>query len=130
MHKYGRTDTTQTGIVQGLRGIGVPVAITSDLGNGFPDAVVSSRGRNYLMEFKSGKERDPDKVLTDDQKDFMRKWNAPVYVVWSTTGAMFALGLTTEGQDDCVLIMPGYKFQKPEPKTALHRHPLVRKIVG
>lgn len=126
---HGRTDASQTAIVQGLRGIGVPVAVTSDLGNGFPDAVVSSRGRNYLMEFKSGAGRDPDKVLTDDQKDFMRKWNAPVYVVWTLSGAMFALGLTTEGQNDCVLIMPGYKYQKPEPETPLHRHPLIRSQV-
>jgi hypothetical protein len=130
MHKHGRVDASQTSIVQGLRGIGVPVAITSDLGNGFPDAVVSSRGRNYLMEFKAGKSRDPENVLTDDQKDFMRKWNAPVYIVWSTTGAMFALGLTTEGQNDCVLIMPGYKYLKPEQDVPLHRHPLVRRVVG
>lgn len=113
MRTHGRTDATQTTIVQGLRGIGVPVAITSDVGNGFPDSVVSSRGRNYLMEFKSGSSRDPDKVLTEDQREFCRRWNAPVYIVWSLAGAMFALGISTEGEQDCVLVMPGYRWQKP-----------------
>ena len=130
MHKHGRVDNTQTAIVQGLRGIGIAVAVTSDLGGGFPDAVISSRGRNYLMEFKSGKERDPEKVLTDDQKEFMRKWNAPVYVVWSVSGAMFALGISADGQDDCVLIMPGFKFQKPEAKPTVRRGPYARKVAG
>ena len=127
---HGRTDASQTSIVQGLRGSGIPVAITSDLGNGFPDAVVASRGRNFLMEFKSGTGRDPDKVLTDDQKDFMRKWAAPVYVVWSVMGALYALGLSAEGSNDCVLIMPGFKYQKPEPQTPAHRGPYVRKVAG
>lgn len=117
-------------IVQGLRGIGVPVAITSDVGNGFPDSVVSSRGRNYLMEFKSGSNRDPEKVLTEDQKNFMRTWNAPVYIVWSLAGAMYALGLSTEGEHDCVLVMPGYHYQKlfevPKPSKA----PKMRKVMG
>jgi hypothetical protein len=129
MRKYGRTDTTQTPIVQGLRGVGVSVAITSDVGNGFPDAVVASRGRTYLMEFKSGKERDPEKVLTDDQKAFMRTWNAPVYIVWSVPGAMCALGLASIGGEDYVLVMPGFKYQKPEPETPLHKHPMVRSQV-
>ena len=133
MHRRGpggRTDLTQTPIVQGLRGIGVTVAITSDVGDGFPDLVTSSRGRIYMMDCKSGSSRDPEKVMTDDQKAFMRKWNAPMYLVWSLAGAMFALGISADGQDDCVLIMPGFKFQKPEAKPTVRRGPYARKVAG
>jgi hypothetical protein len=43
---------------------------------------------------------------------------------------MFALGLSPDGGDDCVLIMPGYKYVKPEIQTPMHRHPMIRKVMG
>lgn len=69
MRKHGRTDANQTKVVNHLRKAGFSVAITSSIGNGFPDLVVagltrfhSSTGcvcpaaKTVLVELK-----DPDK---------------------------------------------------------------------
>ena len=47
-----RVDTNQAEIVQALRQIGAHVRDTSQVGDGFPDLVVSWRGVNILVEIK------------------------------------------------------------------------------
>ena len=118
MRRHGKVDERQYEIVQQLRGLGVAVAITSDLGKGFPDLVASCRGRNFLLEVKSGKIRDPEKVLTEDQVKFVTDWKAPVFIIWSATGALYAMGIASEGEKDCVMVLPS-SFEETGKKGSL-----------
>ena len=70
MFRRGRTDANQTEIVEALRKRGVSVAITSAVGNGFPDLVCSWQGRTVLLEVK----RSEKEKLTPDQVKFFEGW--------------------------------------------------------
>lgn len=76
MRRAARTDRNHTEIVKALRSIGCEVQSLAGIGKGCPDLLVSLRQRMYLFEVKSkgGK-------LTPDQKAWIGKWRAPVYVV-------------------------------------------------
>jgi hypothetical protein len=87
MRIHGRTDKNQTEIVQALREAGVKVAITSDLGNGFPDALCKFRGVLYLLEIKSKGGR-----LTQEERDFFDDWQDVTTVVYSIEEAFRAVG--------------------------------------
>ena len=50
MRLRAKTDVNQKAVVEQLRAIGATVAITSQLGKGFPDIVVGYGGDNYLFE--------------------------------------------------------------------------------
>ena len=69
-----RIDANQPEIVQGLRAIGVRVAITSDLGDGFPDIVCAFRGFNYMLEIKDGNKPPSKRKLTDKEQVFHAWW--------------------------------------------------------
>lgn len=83
VRKYGRTDANQREIVAALRKIGVSVAITSDVGGGFPDLVASKAGRNVLLECKTGEEK-----LTNDQLFFVGSWKGEYHIVRSPEEAV------------------------------------------
>lgn len=69
MTRAKRVDTTQGEIVAALRAVGCRVDITSGLGDGFPDLVVSRPdGRVYLVEAKS-----PGGKLTPDEVEYILK---------------------------------------------------------
>jgi hypothetical protein len=87
MRLRGRVDKLQSEIVLGLRTAGVKVAITSNIGNGFPDLLVKFRGTLYLMEIKSkgGK-------LTQDERDFFDEWQDVTTVIYSLDDALKAVG--------------------------------------
>lgn len=87
MRLRGRVDKLQSEIVLGLRMAGVKVAITSNIGNGFPDLLVKFRGTLYLMEIKSkgGK-------LTQDEKDFFSEWQDVTTVIYSLDDALKVVG--------------------------------------
>ena len=75
MRKIARVDANQKDIVKKLREIpGVSVAITSQLGNGFPDIVVGCRKRNYMIELKDGSKPPSQQKLTPDEIDFHTEW--------------------------------------------------------
>lgn len=77
MRRAARTDANQATIIRQLRAIpGVTVAITSRLGEGFPDLCVGYRGRNVLLEIKMPKE-----VLTPAEKDWHHAWTGHVAIV-------------------------------------------------
>lgn len=65
-----RTDTNQQEIVAALRKMGYSVAITSGVGDGFPDLVVGRAGQTWLIELKSSRKAS----YTGPQNVFMRLW--------------------------------------------------------
>ena len=75
-----RSDLNQSAIIKCLRAVGCSVAVTSQLGYGFPDIVVGYMNKNYLFEIKNNSTRGK---LNDSQIDFHSKWQGKVFVVYS-----------------------------------------------
>lgn len=83
MHR--RTDLNQSAIVEGLRALAFDVFITSDLGNGFGDIVVGTRGRNLIFQIKQpGKEKD----LTPAEYVFHSEWRGQIDTVTTLDEAL------------------------------------------
>lgn len=75
-----KIDVNQPLIVNQLRRCGFSVAVTSQLGQGFPDIVVGKYGKNLLVELK-----DPDKPasarkLTPDEQKFHEAWQGNIII--------------------------------------------------
>ena len=76
MRRKARVDANQAEVISQLRGIpGVKVAITSQLGGGFPDFVIGYQGVNYLIELKDGAKPPSRRKLTEDEKRWHRLWD-------------------------------------------------------
>jgi hypothetical protein len=89
-----RIDANQNEIVKTLRQIpGVSVAITSALGNGFPDLVVGFRGRNFLLEIKDGQKKPSQQQLTPEEAAWHLQWRGKVSVVKNIDEAIRALDI-------------------------------------
>ena len=87
-----KTDINQSRIVDALRKCGYSVAVTSSIGNGFPDLVAGKGGINFLIEVKQpGKE----KGLTTHQIEFIARWRGNV-IVASEVGAVLTFMAETE----------------------------------
>lgn len=73
-----RTDGNQKEIVAHLRSLGAIVTITSDMGMGFPDAVIGNPETKqvFLMEIKTKHGK-----LTKSQKAFHELWKGLIYIV-------------------------------------------------
>ena len=77
-----RIDSNQPALVAALRQIpGVSVAVTSQLGKGFPDIVVGYRGRNYIFEIKDPEQPPSKRRLTSDEQKWHDRWCGQVDVV-------------------------------------------------
>jgi len=83
-----RVDDNQPDIVKALRGCGCSVAITSNLGEGFPDIVVGICGKNYLIEIKNGDLPPSARKLTDDEREFMQGWCGQYSIIESVGEAI------------------------------------------
>jgi len=81
MYKHGQVDENQAEIVSVFRGLGASVAITSDLGAGFPDLVIGVEGETELVEVKRRKGR-----LTHDQEEWFDAWRGRKPVVVRSMG--------------------------------------------
>ncbi len=79
-----RVDYNQREIVNCMRSLGATVAITSDLGNGFPDLVVGYKGVNYLIEVKDGHKAKFTKV----QQNFHGTWRGQLVTFYSIDDAI------------------------------------------
>lgn len=88
MRLKARVDVNQKKIVNQLRRCGFSVAITSQLGNGFPDIVVGAAGRNYLFEIKDPEKPNSARKLTDDEKSFQEAWSGQYDVIESVDDAI------------------------------------------
>lgn len=78
--RAARIDSNQNDIVAALRAIGCSVAITSAVGKGFPDLVVSRAGKNYLIEIKDPSKPKADRQLTPAQVKFHGEWRGQIAV--------------------------------------------------
>lgn len=74
----GKRDRNHAAVVERFKQNFVSVADTADLGDGFPDLVVSVPGVNLLVEVKM-----PGENLTADQVQFRERWRGPFMVVES-----------------------------------------------
>jgi hypothetical protein len=83
MRRNAKIDRCQPEIVKALRDAGATVAITSQVGKGFPDIVVGYNEVNYLMELKV-----EDGKLTPDQRVFHSQWNGKVHIVRTSQEAI------------------------------------------
>jgi len=101
MRRAAKVDDNQSEIVSALRSIGATVAITSAVGDGFPDLVVGFNGVNFLLEIKDGKKAPSAQKLTPDQKIFFfgdpsneksSPWAGSATVVNSIEAAFAAIG--------------------------------------
>lgn len=92
MRRRGRVDSNQSRIVKELRQVGCSVAITSSLGDGFPDLVVGWRGVNYLFEIKDGTLPPSGRKLTPEEKIFRSTWAGQYFVIQFTGDALEAMG--------------------------------------
>jgi hypothetical protein len=82
-YRIRRVDQNQSKIVERFRGLGAKVAITSSLGNGFPDACVGLPWlrKVFLVEIKDGKKPPSARKLTEDEQKFFDEWEGCVHVV-------------------------------------------------
>jgi len=84
----GRIDTNQPDIVSTFRKLGMEVNITSDLGDGFPDILVSFGLVTVLVEIKDGSKVLSKRKLTVDEQVFKNKTKAWYEIVESTPEAV------------------------------------------
>jgi hypothetical protein len=84
VRRAARVDGNQAEIVELLRDIpGVKVAITSAVGNGFPDVIVGYRGFNFAFELKDPSKPKADQELTECQQKWHSEWTGQVQKVFS-----------------------------------------------
>lgn len=70
-----RIDDNQNHVVKLLRKIpGISVAITSSLGQGFPDFIIGYNLENYMIELKDEKKPPSARKLTPDEVKFRDNW--------------------------------------------------------
>lgn len=91
MRRAAKIDANQPAIVQELRDCHVEVAITSAVGQGFPDLVVSASGVNLLVELKDPAKPPSKRKLTEDQVKFHGRWRGPIIKAETTKEILTAL---------------------------------------
>lgn len=75
MRRAARIDGNQNLIVRQLKQLGFEVAITSQLGSGFPDLLIAKAGVNTLVELKDGSKPPSQRQLTPLEKEFFLRWS-------------------------------------------------------
>ncbi len=96
--RAARIDGNQNAVVEKLRRLGITVAITSALGDGFPDLVVGWRGRNVLIELKDPAQPESKRKLTEDEKKFRDNWRGEVYTALNAGDVLHILGYVFYGE--------------------------------
>jgi len=95
--RAARIDRNQPAIVAALRAAGCTVAITSMVGQGFPDLVVATpAGVLLLVEIKDGSLPPSARELTPAQRQFHTTWGSRVDVVHSVQEALALLETIAE----------------------------------
>ena len=82
-----RVDANQTKLVQAFRALGLTVAITSGVGDGFPDIVVGGLmpcmcgSAHRVKQTKIVEIKSLTGILTPDQKEFHAIWRGQVDII-------------------------------------------------
>ena len=92
-YRARRVDANQSAIVEELRAHGVSVAITSSLGNGFPDLVCGHRGKNWCLELKDPAQPKSKRALTRDEIRFAESWKGQWDVIQTAAEALEIMGV-------------------------------------
>ncbi len=88
-----RTDANQKPLVAQMRALpGVSVAITSGVGDGFPDLVVGYDGKTFLLEVKDPAKPLSARKLTKDQEKWHGGWKGQVAVVMTFEDCVRVIG--------------------------------------
>jgi len=83
-----RLDSTQKGIVKGLRGCGYTALSLAAEGNGMPDVLVGAHGRTVLLHIKSGRAK-THKSEWEKQDKWDERWRGgPVHTVFTFEEAL------------------------------------------
>lgn len=93
MRRAARIDDNQNEIVDALRSVGASVAITSMVGDGFPDLTVGFRDINYLIEIKDGSKPPSRRQLTRPEQVFHDSWWGRIDIVNSVDEALYVIGV-------------------------------------
>jgi hypothetical protein len=88
-----RIDGNQNEIVKELRKLGCSVAVTSQLGNGFPDLIIGVAGENHLVELKDGDKPPSQRNLTKLEHQFKDTWRGKVYICCSLEEIIQKIGI-------------------------------------
>lgn len=88
MRVRARKDANHAEIVQCFKDLGAQVIDLSQLGNGIPDLLVMTNGRNVLVEIKDGKKFPSQQKLTPDEAEFHRNCKGEIYVINSISRAV------------------------------------------
>jgi len=86
MRIAARTDANQKHVVKAFRDLGYSVALTFQLGSGFPDIVISkllpSKHRfTALIEIKDGAKPKSQQKLTPDEETFHSSWQGEIAII-------------------------------------------------
>lgn len=88
VRKYARLDANHGAIVTALRQCGCTVQSLAAIGSGCPDLLVARNGQMWVLEVKDGNKPPSARQLTEDEKLWHLRWNAPVHVVNSPLEAI------------------------------------------
>tara|TARA_R110000824_G_scaffold60877_2_gene162561 strand:+ start:1332 stop:1622 length:291 start_codon:yes stop_codon:yes gene_type:complete len=94
MKQRARVDKNHQEIVRCLKTLGCTVLSLHAQGKGCPDLLISYQAQLHLIEVK-----DTGGTLRDSQKEFMRTWGSPVYVVHSTNEVVSLLNKLRRADD-------------------------------
>lgn len=95
MRRAARIDANQPAVVEALRSIGAEVTHIHPLGGGVSDLLCSFRQKWFVLEVKDGEKPPSARKLTDDEKTWIGRQNAPVFIVNSPEEAIGVLTLQT-----------------------------------
>lgn len=97
LRRAAKVDANQPEIVEALRKAGARVAITSAVGEGFPDLVVGYRGHVYPIEIKDGALPLSARRLTPEQVRFHREWAGHCWLANNVDEALQIIGAVGPG---------------------------------
>lgn len=91
MRRAARIDENQPAIVEALRKVGAEVTPLHMVGKGVSDLLVSFRQQWWIMEIKNPAKPKADQQLKPDQKVWIGKQRAPVFIVYTPAEAIGVL---------------------------------------
>ena len=88
MRFAAKVDLNQAEIVDALRKAGVSVQSMAAIGKGCPDLLCAKGGKVWTIEVKG-----PKGKLTDDQVEWIGKWNGTVHIARTVDDALAIVGV-------------------------------------
>lgn len=75
-----RVDANQTELVHEAERLGAQVQRISDIGSGCPDLLLSHKNRWHVIEVKDGSKPPSKRQLRENQVEWHRRFDAPVWI--------------------------------------------------